>query len=150
MYGKNTHKGAFKPKNPEKYRGDPTKIIYRSSWELKFMNFVDKHPSILEWSSEETVIPYVSPVDNRWHRYFPDFVIKKKDVTGKVSTVLIEIKPRAQTIEPVRKTKINKAYINEVFTWGVNSAKWEAARKLCKKRGWDFEILTEKELNIKY
>lgn len=149
MYGK-TLKGRFRPKNPQKYRGDVTNIIFRSSWELKFLNFADGHPSILEYSSEEIVIPYVSPVDNRWHRYFPDFIIKKKDVNNQVSSVLIEIKPKAQTIEPVRKTKISKTYLNEVFTWGVNTAKWEAARKYCKKKGWTFEILTEKELNIKW
>ena len=143
------YQGRFAPKNPQKYKGDPTKIIARSSWEFKFMIFADSHPDIIEWASEEIAIPYLSPVDNRIHRYFPDVWIKKRDKAGKIKTIMIEIKPLAQTIEPVKKTKINKRYIQEVYNWGINTAKWEAAKKYCDKRGWDFEILTERELNIK-
>lgn len=149
MYGK-TYKGRFQPKNPKKYKGRVDMITYRSRWELKFMQWADTHSSVLQWSSEENVIPYLSPVDGRWHRYFPDFVITKKNKDGQIETVLIEVKPSSQTKEPVRKNAINKSYIREVFTWGVNCAKWEAARNYCEKRNWKFHILTEKELNIKW
>ena len=144
------HQGYFKPKNPQKYKGDPTTIIYRSGWELKFMLYVDSHPDILEWGSEEFFIPYRSPIDGRIHRYFPDFYIKKKDKDGKTQTLIVEIKPLKQTIEPQRQNKKTKRYINEVMTWGINSSKWKAAKDFCKDRNWQFLILTEKELNIKY
>jgi hypothetical protein len=144
------HQGFFKPKNPQKYKGDPTTIIYRSGWELKFMLYVDSHPDIIEWGSEEFFIPYRSPIDGKIHRYFPDFYIKKKDKDGKTQTLVVEIKPLKQTIEPQRQNKKTKRYINEVMTWGINSSKWKAAKDFCKDRNWQFLILTEKELNIKY
>lgn len=148
MYG-NTYKGNFKPKNPGKYKGNVNMITYRSRWELKFMDWCDRTPAILEWGSEELVVPYISPVDNKYHRYFPDFLIKKRGKDGAVGVILIEIKPLVQTKPPVKKMKINKTYLREVFTFGVNCAKWEAATKFCEKQGWKFHIITEKELNIK-
>ena len=141
--------GFFKPKNPQKYKGDPSNIVYRSGWELKFMLYLDSHNDVLKWSSEEIIIPYKSPVDGKWHRYFPDFLIVTKNKDGLVETTLIEIKPAAQTVEPIRSTKKTKKYINEVFTWGINSSKWTAAQKYCGERGWKFKILTERELGIK-
>jgi hypothetical protein len=144
------HQGYFKPKNPQKYKGDPTNIIYRSGWELKFMLYVDSHPEIVEWGSEEFSIPYRSPIDNRIHRYYPDFYVKKKTKDGKSQTMVVEIKPLKQTIEPQKQNKKTKRYINEVMTWGINSSKWQAAQEFCKERNWQFLILTEKELNIKY
>lgn len=146
---KKTYKGYFKPKNPKKYIGDPTNIIYRSSWELKFMLYIDQHKDIVEWGSEEIVIPYKSPIDNKIHRYFPDFIVKKINKDGKKETVLIEIKPFSQTKPPAKKEKITKSYITEVKTWGINEAKWKAANEYCKDRGWSFHIFTEKELGIK-
>ncbi len=144
----NTTKGVFKPKNPHKYKGDPTNIIYRSSWELKFMLYCDAHPDILLWSSEEIVIPYLSPIDGRWHRYFPDFLLKKRTKDKKVETDLIEIKPYAQTQAPQRKNKADRVYLNEVYTWGVNTSKWNAAYRYCLERGWKFIIMTEKKSYI--
>ena len=70
------YSGFFKPNNPKKYRGNPTNIIYRSLWERKFMVFCDRSQNILEWGSEEVVIPYRSPIDGRVHRYYVDFYIK--------------------------------------------------------------------------
>jgi hypothetical protein len=145
-----SYKGKFKPKNPSRYKGDPTNIIYRSSWEAKFMKYLDEHPDVIYWASEELVIPYRSPVDGKIHRYFPDFLVHKKDLRGVIETVLVEIKPANQTVEPVKKKTINKAYINEVMTWGVNQAKWKAASEYCADRKWRFLIMTEKELNIKW
>jgi hypothetical protein len=150
------HSGRFRPKNPSKYKGDPTKIIYRSMWEFKFFRYVDIHPDVLWWQSEEVVVPYVSPIDGRRHRYYPDVIVNKRIADGKSATMMIEIKPYAQTRPPDRSKKnatktgrISRKYLNEVKTFGINDAKWKAARKFCAQRGWQFEIYTEKELGIK-
>lgn len=142
------YKGKFKPRNTNKYKGNPTNIIYRSLWELKLMRYLDEHPDVVSWSSEEIAIPYKSPIDGRYHRYFPDFKITKKDKEGLTSTLLIEVKPLNQTKPPEVTKKITKKYINEVATWGINQAKWKAAAEFCEDRNWKFSIMTEKELGI--
>jgi hypothetical protein len=143
-----TTKGFFKPKYPEKYDGDPTNIVYRSGWELKFMLKIETYQNVVKWSSEEVVIRYKSPIDNKWHRYFPDFKVVMINKDGKKETVLIEIKPLKETKPPKTQKSITKRYITEVHTWGKNSAKWKAAREFCADRGWKFQIMTEKELGI--
>jgi hypothetical protein len=141
-------KGIFKPRNPNKYKGDPTNIVYRSSWELKYMMNLDSDPNIKWWQSEEVVVPYRSPIDNRQRRYFPDFLFRNQ--AGE--TFMVEIKPAVQTKPPVltEGKKKTKSFINEVMTWGVNEAKWKYATEYCLDRGWKFVILTENELGIKY
>ena len=143
------HKRRFVPKNPEKYAGDPTNIIMRSSWETKFANWCDNSPHVVKWLSEETVIPYVCPTDNRVHRYFVDFKVTIQDKNGKIGTYLIEIKPEAQTKPPVPGARVTKKYLTEVMTWGKNEAKWKAADNYAKDRGWKFMVFTEKHLGIK-
>ena len=143
-----SYKGKFRPKNYKKYKGDFREVIYRSSWELKFMQYCDTNKSIVKWSSEEIVIPYRSPVDNRVHRYFPDFYVKYKDVKGNFQEKVIEIKPAKQVSEPKIQKRRTKKYVSEVFTYATNKAKWEAAEDFCKDRKWQFQILTEKELGI--
>jgi hypothetical protein len=144
------YKGLFKPRNPTKYRGDVLRIMYRSRWELKFMSYLDSHTDVLEWASEELVIPYRSPIDNRIHRYFPDFVVKKRGIDGTIETVVVEIKPAKETQPPPIQNKPSKRYLLEVYNWGINSAKWEAAREFCKDRKWKFIIMTEHDLGIKF
>lgn len=144
------YKGKFRPNNPDKYKGDPANIVYRSRWELMVMQKLDSHPDVLEWGSEEIIIPYRSPIDGRVHRYFPDFYMKKRGIDGKVESVLIEVKPFAQTRPPIVQDKPTRRYINEVATWGVNSAKWKMAEEYCRDRGWKFIIMTEKELGLKF
>ena len=101
-----SYKGKYQPSYPKKYKGDPTNIVYRSLWERKFMVYCDKNENILEWGSEEVIVPYRSPIDNRYHRYFPDFYIKVRESNGKIKKMIIEIKPYKQCIEPkVQKTK---------------------------------------------
>jgi hypothetical protein len=143
-------KGRFKPKNPLKYMGDPTKIIYRSSWELKLMNFLDSHTDVLKWASEEFCIPYISPIDNKVHRYFPDFLVKKRNPNKVIQTIVIEVKPKSQSSPPSVQKKATKRYVREVYTWGVNPAKWEAAKKYCEHRGWEFMVMNEEHLGIKF
>jgi hypothetical protein len=142
------YSGKFTPKNPQKYVGDHTNIIYRSSWECKVMTYLDKTDDVISWASEELIIPYISPVDKRYHRYFPDFLVKVKTKDNKLRTILIEVKPKKQTQEPEKKKKVTKQYINEVVTWGVNQAKWKAAEEYCLDRNWEFQIWTEKELGL--
>jgi len=142
----NTYKGYYKPKNPSKYLGDPTNIVYRSSWELQCMVYFDKNDNILKWGSEEVVIPYRSPLDNRVHRYFVDFVIKVRTADNTTETHLIEVKPFRQTNPPEIRKRKTKKYLNEVTTYLVNEAKWKAATEFCKDRRWKFQIITENEL----
>jgi hypothetical protein len=144
------YKGYFRPKNPDKYKGNPTNIIYRSRWELKLMSNLDEHPDVIQWSSEEFCIPYRSPVDGRIHRYFPDFWVKKRNPDGSFESIVIEVKPAAQCVPPKQQEKPTRRYINEVYTWGINSAKWKAAQEFCADRKWKFTIFTEKELGIRF
>lgn len=142
------HKRRFVPQNPQKYSGDISNIIMRSSWETRFASWCDKNPSIVRWSSEETVIPYVCPTDNKLHRYFIDFKIKVQQKDGSVRTYLIEIKPAKQTIPPVFPGRRTQKYLAESYGFIKNQAKWKAATEYAKDRGWEFKILTEKELGI--
>lgn len=142
------YKGKFHPKFPQKYKGDPNNIIYRSLWELRFMRYLDSHPSITEWASEEIAIPYYSPVDKKIHRYFPDFWVRTKTADNQINTMIVEIKPDVQTRQPTRKEKVTRRYINELKTYGVNTAKWKAAEEFCAERKWQFKVLTEKELGL--
>jgi len=142
------YSGRFIPKNPKKYVGDPNNIIYRSSWECKMMSWLDQNPSIISWASEELIVPYISPVDNRKHRYFPDFIVKMRTKDGTVKTMMLEVKPKKQTKQPKQRKRITKQYIEEVQTWGVNQAKWKAATEYCLDRGWEFKIITEDHLGL--
>jgi hypothetical protein len=112
------------------------------------MVFCDTNESVVQWGSEEVVIPYKSPIDGRYHRYFVDFIVKVKDKEGKIRTQLVEVKPKKQCKPPEKKSRITKAYIREVKDWGVNSAKWEAASNFAENRGWKFIILTEDHLKL--
>lgn len=143
-----SYKGRFQPSYPNKYKGDYRNIIYRSLWERKFMVYCDTNQNILEWGSEEMCLPYRSPVDNRYHKYFPDFYIKVKEPNGKIKKYIIEIKPLKQTIEPKVQKRKTKGYIYEVVEYAKNQAKWEAAREWCADHGYEFKVLTENELGI--
>ena len=113
------------------------------------MNWLDSNDTILEWGSEEFSIPYKSPVDNRVHRYFPDFYVKVKQKDDTIRVMIIEVKPAKQTKPPEKKKKVTKQYIQEVVTWGINEAKWRSATEFCLDRGWTFKVLTEYDLGLK-
>lgn len=134
----------WKPKNPIKYEGDPNNIIVRSSWEVRFLNWCDNNKHIVSYSSEEIIIPYLSPVDNKYHRYFPDAKIK----TSNGQIYIVEIKPFYQCQKP-KPTKNKQRYITESQTFMTNTAKWTYAKEFCRQRGWLFKIITEYELGIK-
>ena len=143
-----SYKGKYYPSFPRKYKGDPTNIVYRSLWERKFMVYCDKNQNILEWASEEIAIPYRSPIDNRVHRYFPDFYMKVKETNGKIKNYVIEVKPAKQTIPPKKPKRQTKGYIREAYEYARNQAKWKMAKEFCADRQWEFKVVTEKELGV--
>lgn len=145
---KESYKRYFKPKFPEKYRGNSKGIFNRSTWETMFCKWCDENRNILEWSSEELAIPYISPVDNKPHRYFPDFVIKVKEKDGKINTYIVEIKPLLQTHPPKFPGKKTKKYLYEAKSYAINTIKWKYAQKYAEQRGWKFMLITEKELGL--
>ena len=142
-----SYKGWFTPKHRNKYKGDSENVVYRSSWELRVMKWLDENPSVIWWASEELIIKYRSPLDQKIHRYFPDFIVRLKQKNGTESTVVIEIKPQKQTVKPVQKRK-TKRYLQEAATYAVNQEKWRAADLFCKEHGWQFKVLTEKDIGI--
>ena len=142
-------KSKYKPSYPRKYKGNPDNIICRSSWERKFCRWCDMNRNILQWSSEEIIIPYVSPLDRRVHKYYPDFTIRIRENNGQIKTYVIEVKPKKQTKPPKKKQRVTKSYIYECKTWEVNQAKWKAAVEFCEDRRIEFKIITEDELGIK-
>ena len=144
-----SHKGKFTPKHPHKYKGDPTKIVYRSSWELKLMFWLDEHKDVLEWASEEMFFStrYRSPFKyEKYHTYFPDFWVKRKTKNGMIQIAVIEVKPKKQIDPPVKGKKKNKTFIKEKVIYAINQAKWESAERMCNKKGWKFLKMNEFDL----
>lgn len=142
------HQGLFKPKNPSKYIGT-LPIVFRSHWESKMFRYIDYHPAITKWSSESIIIPYINPVDNRPHRYFPDLWFEVTTKRGAVQTFLVEIKPHHQTQPPTTKPTTPRKYnklLAEAATYAVNQAKFAAAKKFAEERHWTFVVLTEKDI----
>ena len=135
------YSGRYKVKNPDKYKGNPTQVIFRSLWERQVFRWCDENPSVLRWSSEEIIVPYRCKTDRKRHRYFPDFYIKTKD-----KEYLIEIKPKKETVPPRERSRKTKRYLNEVMTYIKNTSKWEAAEEYCADRGIIFQIWTEETL----
>jgi len=137
-----SYKGRFRPQNPKKYKGDSNNVIYRSSWELRVMKYLDNQPKVEWWASEEMFVRYRSPIDEKIHRYYPDFVVKTKE-----KTFMLEVKPFHQTQKPKQKRKTKK-FLQEAATYAVNQQKWRAADIFCQEHGWLFKIVTEKDLGI--
>lgn len=141
-----TYRGFYKVKNRHKYNGNPDNVVYRSSWELQVLKYLDNHPDVIWFASEELPIPYKSPVDQKVHRYFPDFIARIRQVDKEI-TVVMEVKPFNQTQLPKQKRRTQK-FLQEVATYAVNQEKWRAADLFCKEHGWKFMLITEKELGL--
>ena len=139
-------KGLYRPVNVEKYLGDPSKVRFLSSWELRFMDFCDKNPNVLKWGSEEFKIPYMNPIKKKVCNYFPDFIVKYKNAAGEIQTVVIEIKPSSQ--DPNRVSK-KKPTTYDAVQMVINQAKWTAAKAFCESHGITFQILTEKNMFLR-
>ncbi len=135
--------GIYVPKNPEKYIGDVTKIVYRSSWELHLNEFFDNNIRVLKWASEEIAIPYMSPIDNKLHRYFPDYYVQYINKHGEVVEELLECKPKQQTKAPRRN---HKWVDHERKTYAVNMYKWDAAAKWASENGMSFRVVSENSI----
>ena len=142
---KMAYKGIFTPKNPGKYKGDPNNIIYRSSWERRFMAYCDRTPQVLEWGSEEIWIKYRS-IDNKIHRYFPDFYMKVKQPDNTIRKFIVEIKPSYQTKPPKKKLRKTRQYIKAIMGYKKNQSKWAYAKEWCQRNDMNFIILTEHHL----
>jgi len=148
--GKAPYQGEFYPSNSQKYDGDVNKIVFRSAMELKMMQYLDLSPTVLSWHSEETVIPYVSPKDQKIHRYFLDMKATIKLNNGTTKTFLIEVKEEKSTRPPTlpKTGKKTNRFIRESMTYAVNMAKWTSAQQVCEEKGWKFQILTDKQLRF--
>ena len=140
------HQGLFHPRHPEKYVGDVNNIVYRSSWELRFLQYCDSNDNIIQFASEEFSIPYLSTIDNKVHRYYPDYLIKVKESNGSIKKYVIEVKPKRQTEKPKKRSRVTKTYINEMRLYAVNQAKWKYAQEFCKDNLLEFKIITEEQL----
>ena len=142
-------KSRYTPIYPSKYQGNAKYIICRSSWERKFCQWCDMNNSIISWASEEFSIPYVSPKDNRVHKYYPDYLIKVKEKNDMIKTYVVEVKPYKQTGPPKTPKRKTKSYLTECVTYAVNQAKWKAAKEFCEDHRIEFKVVTEKELGIR-
>jgi hypothetical protein len=136
-------KGLYTPRHPQKYNGDLSKIIFRSSWELDFCKFLDNNTRVLRWASEPFFIPYIKPTDKRMHKYYPDFWFEYIDKNGEIIQEVIEIKPSTQTVQPTTVGKKHKQQLYEQITYAINIAKWEAAAQFCAKYNMKFRIINE-------
>lgn len=137
-----SYKGRYTIKNPDKYAGDPKKVVYRSLWERNTFRWCENNPKVKLWNSEEVVVPYVSSVDKKLHRYYVDLLIQMDNK----KTYLIEIKPKKETQPPKSRSRRTKKFINEQLTYIKNNDKWEAANKFAEHNGWKFQVWTEETL----
>ncbi len=140
------YKSKYTPINRSKYIGNPNNIICRSLWERRVCKYLDHNKNIIRWGSEELSIPYYSPIDRKWHKYYPDFIVEKRGENDKISISIIEVKPEKQTKPPKKPKRKSKNYINECMRYEINKSKWEAAEKYCEQKDWKFLILTEKNI----
>jgi len=140
--------GYFEPKYPNKYLGK-TPIIFRSSWERKFMVLCDNREDVMAWSSEPVEIKYWSTLNNKQRKYYPDFYMKVKKGEG-YEEFLVEIKPSEQIKKPSPPKKNSKKalasykFLAEQFV--TNRDKYSYAKRWANERGWRFIVLTEKSL----
>lgn len=141
MRGANTTmRGRFKPQNPQKYVGNVNNVLFRSSWELQFMKWLDQNPAIMRWGSEELAIQYISPLDGKIHRYYPDMIIMYRHRDGTIRKEIVEIKPYSQTVPTPKMSDRDKQALV------VNDAKWKAATIWAEGQGAKFRVITEKTM----
>ena len=142
-----TLQGKFRPLNPKKYKGNLGEIYYRSSWELEFMQWCDTQKQVLSWQSEEKRVRYYDAVKKKHRTYYPDFLVKYINSNGEIITEMVEVKPQRQVVGPSpNPKKKTKTWLNQVNTYVTNQCKWKAAEEYCEDRGWNFRLLTEKNV----
>ena len=139
-------KSQFIPKNAVKYTGSYP-INIKSSWERSFAQWLDLNESVISWSSENISIKYFDPVLNKVRRYYPDFFFKTIDKDNNLKSYLVEVKPNKETKPPTKSgRKSVKTIVHQENTYYTNMAKFDAASLFCKKMGYQFKLITEKEL----
>lgn len=146
LHTKDKHykQGVYRPRHPEKLLGKQTYAIYRSGLELKYFRILDENPNVLRWGSEEVTVPYM--FEGKAHTYYIDLAVEFK-VGSEIKRFLIELKPYRQTIKPVKtKRKREKTFLSEAYMYAKNKAKWDAATAFAKRKGLEFRVLTEKDL----
>ena len=146
-----SYKGKYTIKNKSKYAGDSNKVVYRSLWERRLMVYCDKQKSVVEWGSEEIVIPYYSPLDGKMHRYYPDFYMTVRQKDGSIKKFIVEVKPKKDMKQPpANPKKRTKAWLKSVRTYAMNKTKFKYAEDFCKDKNLEFLILNEDHLAPKY
>lgn len=145
--GGRVQQGYFTPLHPEKYKGDPTKVIFRSSWELRFLKYCDENPRVIEYASEPVGIAYYNPVTKRPATYWIDCYMATLGDDGQVTRWLIEIKPNRYLSPPKPPTRLTEkqtlGYARHAKAYIINNAKFEAAREYAALHGMRFGIITE-------
>lgn len=131
--------GKYTIKNPDKYIGkkQPT---YRSSWELRFMQFCDDNPAVIQWASEAIHVNYRNPFTKKNTIYVPDFLIVYVDKNGVRHGEVIEIKPTKETTMEAAKSARDKAAVV------LNMCKWQAAQAFCAQQGLKFRVVNENDI----
>ena len=146
-----SYRGKYTIKDKSKYAGDHKKVVYRSLWERRLMVYCDKQKSVVEWGSEEIVIPYYSPLDGKMHRYYPDFYMTVRQKDGSIKKFIVEVKPKKDMKQPpANPKKRTKAWLKSVRTYAMNKAKFKYAEDFCKDKNLEFLILNEDHLAPKY
>ena len=140
------YKGKYIPTNPHKYIGNQQNVIYRSLWERRFMVYCDTTDKVIKWASEEVTVKYISPLDRKWHKYYPDFYVELSNQKGITKEYLIEIKPKKQLKKPKQPSRKSKSFLWESREYVKNMSKWEAAKRFCDHKGWEFKVLTDDHL----
>jgi len=146
MKTKQHKKGFFVPRNPHKYIGDLNNIVFRSSWEETYMQFLDNNMQVKRWGSEIISIPYIKPTTGRVHKYFPDFYVEYENRNGELLKEVIEVKPLKQIKKPTVRGKSKKTQLYESLTWAINMSKWKSAQLFCDKYGFKFKIMSERDI----
>ena len=139
-------KTQYKVLNEDKYAGKVDSIVCRSSWERFVCRHLDGNTNVRKWASEEVIVPYISPLDGQYHRYFVDFFVELDDGTK----FIVEVKPHKETMPPdlPASGKKTPSYARACQTYSVNLAKWDAAKRWAEKNDMRFFIWTEHELRM--
>lgn len=147
------HQGYYKLQNVHKYLGNPVEVVYRSSWEYKFMLYCDLNPGVLKWGSEVFKIPYTDRMGHP-HNYIPDFYLETRNNENPdlMNRFLVEVKPEKEIREPVLPVgniseKKLKSLEYEIGVWQKNKYKWTYTIEWCKARDMKFWLVTEEHLS---
>lgn len=138
-----SYSGIYKVKNKSKYLGNSNNVVFRSLWERQTFIWADNSNDVVKWGSEEIIIPYFCELDKKVHRYFVDLILELKNG----NKLLVEIKPKKETIPPTPTSKTSRRYLTESYKYIKNKNKWDAAEIFAQQHGFQFVKWTETELS---